>query len=400
MANLVVNNLPFFVQGDGSSTTAIIPIGFTPTSITFVQALVTSNGANVTSNVASAILVGTNVNVTFNTAFSYIVTLIFDVTPVLPLLSGSVQVSTPWLCDGGGTAGTPAAGVLTVQGISGGTAVPISGSVTLPAGQAVELLDSGGTNKASISAAGAVKVDGSAVTQPVSGTVTATQATGTNLHAVIDSGTLTAVTAITNALPTGANTIGKVDILGNAGGILDAVTGAAVPANAVQVGASDGANLQPLSINVKGTQGARGMAVQELKDAGRTYVTLVLDQIAAPASEALQTMTINKAGATSSATSYTVTAGKTLRIQHMSCTVTAPGAIADAKLRLRTATTVLVTSPILIALYGQGLKNTSVVVDPVIPDGLEIAAGQQVGMSAISPLTGGIVTSTLIGYEY
>jgi len=41
---------------------------------------------------------------------------------------------------------------------------------TLPAGQAVELLDSGGTNKASISAAGAVKVDGSAVTQPVSGT--------------------------------------------------------------------------------------------------------------------------------------------------------------------------------------------------------------------------------------
>lgn len=41
-------------------------------------------------------------------------------------------------------------------------------AVTLPAGQAVELLDSGGTNKASISAAGALKVDGSAVTQPVS----------------------------------------------------------------------------------------------------------------------------------------------------------------------------------------------------------------------------------------
>lgn len=41
-------------------------------------------------------------------------------------------------------------------------------AVTLPAGQAVELLDGAGTNKASISAAGAVKVDGSAVTQPVS----------------------------------------------------------------------------------------------------------------------------------------------------------------------------------------------------------------------------------------
>lgn len=38
----------------------------------------------------------------------------------------------------------------------------------------------------------AVKVDGSAVTQPVSGTVTVTQPTGTNLHAVVDSGTVTA----------------------------------------------------------------------------------------------------------------------------------------------------------------------------------------------------------------
>lgn len=40
------------------------------------------------------------------------------------------------------------------------------------------------------------KVDGSAVTQPVSGTVTATQATGTNLHAVIDSGTVSTITNV------------------------------------------------------------------------------------------------------------------------------------------------------------------------------------------------------------
>lgn len=39
-----------------------------------------------------------------------------------------------------------------------------------------------------ISATGAAKVDGSAVTQPVSGTVAVTQATGTNLHAVLDAG--------------------------------------------------------------------------------------------------------------------------------------------------------------------------------------------------------------------
>jgi hypothetical protein len=71
--------------------------------------------------------------------------------------------------------------------------------VSLPVGQAVELLDAGGTNKASISAAGAVKVDGSAVTQPVSGTVTATvAAVGTN-----------AATA-----PTSSIEIGTVDVNG------------------------------------------------------------------------------------------------------------------------------------------------------------------------------------------
>lgn len=44
--------------------------------------------------------------------------------------------------------------------------------------QKTKLVDTGGTNVASISAAGAVKVDGSAVTQPVSGTVTANAGTG------------------------------------------------------------------------------------------------------------------------------------------------------------------------------------------------------------------------------
>jgi hypothetical protein len=45
-------------------------------------------------------------------------------------------------------------------------------------------------------------------------------------------GTITAVTAIINALPAGANTIGKTDTLGNAGAILDGViTAATAPAN-------------------------------------------------------------------------------------------------------------------------------------------------------------------------
>lgn len=71
---------------------------------------------------------------------------------------------------------------------TGTTTQPVSGTLTvnaLPAGTntigGVELVDSGGTNKAAISAGGAVKVDGSAVTQPVSGTVTANVGTTNGL---------------------------------------------------------------------------------------------------------------------------------------------------------------------------------------------------------------------------
>lgn len=55
-------------------------------------------------------------------------------------------------------------------------------------------------------------IDNFPATQPISGSVTVTQATGTNLHTVVDSGTITAVTAITNALPAGTNIIGALSL--------------------------------------------------------------------------------------------------------------------------------------------------------------------------------------------
>lgn len=71
---------------------------------------------------------------------------------------------------------------------TGTTVQPVSGTVTANIGtsslaldatltggtQKTKLVDSGGSNVATVSAAGALKVDGSAVTQPVSGTVTTT----------------------------------------------------------------------------------------------------------------------------------------------------------------------------------------------------------------------------------
>lgn len=99
---------------------------------------------------------------------------------------------------------------------TGSTTQPISGTVSvnaLPAGTnnigGVELIDSAGTNKASISAGGAVKVDGSASTQPVSGTVTANVGTtnGLALDATLTGGTLKAQGNVASAATDSGNPV-------------------------------------------------------------------------------------------------------------------------------------------------------------------------------------------------
>jgi hypothetical protein len=76
----------------------------------------------------------------------------------------------------------------------------------------------GNINPLSLTTAGALRVDASATTQPVSGTITANagtgnftvvQATGSNLHAVLDSGSTTAVTQAT-ASNLNAQVVGSV----------------------------------------------------------------------------------------------------------------------------------------------------------------------------------------------
>ncbi len=101
-----------------------------------------------------------------------------------------------------GTVTTTPSGTQTVSGTvtaNAGTNLNTSAlalDATLTGGtQKTKLVDSGGTNVGSIAATGALKVDGSAVTQPVSGTVTITPS-GTQ----IVSGTVTANIGTTNGL--------------------------------------------------------------------------------------------------------------------------------------------------------------------------------------------------------
>lgn len=134
-----------------------------------------------------------------------------------------------------GTAGTPSSDVLTVQGATSMTALkvdgsavtqPISGTVTVQQGTASSLkVDLSGTAANST----AIKVDGSGVTQPVSGTVTASISSSTNAGA----------TAKTSDYDTGAGT--------------DTVTmfGIALPASGGAV--QGGTSTNPLQVSLANT---------------------------------------------------------------------------------------------------------------------------------------------------
>jgi hypothetical protein len=105
----------------------------------------------------------------------------------------NVDSSARVITAGAGVAGTPAGGVLSIQGVAGGTAIPVSGSITAnnasvsatgsapPASAtyiggsvttAAPTYTTGQMNALSLTTAGALRVDGSGATQPVSGSVT------------------------------------------------------------------------------------------------------------------------------------------------------------------------------------------------------------------------------------
>lgn len=196
-------------------------------------------------------------------------------------------------------------------------------------------------------------------------------------HTIIDSGTVTAVTAITNPLPAGTNLIGHVDV--------DVIT--------------------PPTLT-KGTQGSTGFSTQDLKDAGRTAIVLFLDAVTGITSEALGTMSINKGGAAqTAATSYTVTAGKTLRISGMHTSVKNTSTVAsDSRTRLRQASSSFSVSSPIVLLNEAGspaaIANAVGTDDTVMPDGFEIAGGQIIGISHVESATTCTISVMVVGYEY
>jgi len=120
----------------------------------------------------------------------------------------------------------------TTQPVSGTVAATQSGTWTVQPGNTANttpwlITISQGGNSATVTASNALKVDGSAVTQPVSGTVTVTQATASNLRSQTSS---------------------------------ESNTGSAVPTQASMVGGTDGTNLRAISVDSSGRQIVIGAA--------------------------------------------------------------------------------------------------------------------------------------------
>lgn len=198
---------------------------------------------------------------------------------------------------------------------------------------------------------------------------------------------------------------------GSGGAVVDtellATRGFQVQRVKLVLGAVD-TDLGDLDAAAKGVQAAQFMPVQQPKDTGRTFVTLSASRVTGVAAETLLTCAQNKGGSTASATSYTVTSGKTLRIQSISATVrgSSTAAAVNGIVNLRSAaSSVSTASPLVMTLDVPGIADTSAAgngnqVDVPIPDGLEIAGGQQIALSQSCSTTSATVSVTLIGFEY
>lgn len=277
------------------------------------------------------------------------------------------------------------------------------------------------------------KVDGSAVTQPISGTVTANAGTGTLAVSLAagaasigkaedvaagDGDVGTPSMAVRKATP--ANTSsndGDYEMLQMSVGRLwtSATVDAALPAGTNRIGSvrlvdSSDADLTA----VKGTQTSRAVGTQDLKDSGRVHLNYYAVAVAAGATTVETAITLTKSSGTSATTaaaSFVITSGKRFRIQAISVAtrgnVTATLQTTTFNLRINTAGAVTTSSTPIVLSCRSATPATISAWDRVlflIPDGFEILGDGtlQFGITAAATYVVNAPTwdVNIIGYEY
>jgi hypothetical protein len=178
------------------------------------------------------------------------------------------------------------------------------------------------------------------------------------------------------------------------------------------------ATVTPIALT-KGTQGATGFTVQDLKDAGRNQTNYFMAaQVQSTATETLQSLTGYKGGIAVAATTTpaVVTAGKTYRINRIVISyesiVTTVGVI-QVNLRANLTGVALVTSPLVDSWLVGSTTAASVAVagntETIVitfPDGIEFSAGTGIGITVLGLSVLGVAAAvgyakiSIGGYEY
>ncbi len=240
------------------------------------------------------------------------------------------------------------------------------------------------TSPLSLTTAGGLRVDGSGVTQPVSGTVTTTPPAN----------------ASTNVAQFGGTNVSTGTGAGGAG----------IP----RVTVSNDSTVNGPTIT-KGTQGSTGFTTQDLKDAGRTSVMLTASVASTATAETLITLT-KSAGlaATTTCSSCSITTGKKFRIQAIAISArnSTGTTTSNVTVNLRGAVGGATTtaSPLQQHYVVNVPASAASVLFPtlLIPDGFEIdsnSATNTYGVTITHPQfsSGTIVVTfdiTIVGYEY
>lgn len=281
--------------------------------------------------------------------------------------------------DGSGNPLTSTSGALDVN-VKSGTTLPVSvASIPLPAGAAQD-----GT-------------DGSGISQPAGGVGIRGWLSG--IYKAL-TGTLTAAISGTVAV-TGTFFQATQPVSGTFFQSTQPVSAASLP---LPTGAATSANqAAPVA---KGTQGLTAEPTQDLKDSGRTSIIINIPEVASVTAEALLSLNQMKGGVqTAGVTSYTVSAGKTLRLQALrfKARFTAPSTtvtFAQALINIRTAAVIAAAN----VLFGVRLDTASNLwgADVVIPfpDGWEFPTGSVIALSQVASATTLTLGGELIGYEY
>jgi hypothetical protein len=248
-------------------------------------------------------------------------------------------------------------------------------------------------------------------TQPVSGTFWPTTAAAPSSMRLSDGA------AFYDAAKTGQLPAALV------GARLDVNAGAWLGSTAPTVGQKTMASALPVSIAsdqsaiavtaptlTKGTQGANGWSVQDLKDSGRVGKIWSATAVATVTSEALITLTpYSDFTSASTGTSFGVTSGKRLRIQQIVVTVRATSTVnVGGIVRLRGLPTgaTLVGSPVLASIGCMSSNLATAVIGNALtgkidfPDGFELSGSQTFGLTQLFSATTATIDVHIIGFEY